>query len=249
MADQQSVALTRSRPGYAVAAVTHPAGKLALLVGLGMATLLASVAMAVAVVVVAAGVAWFAAGSPYVRKHFDELRTLRDRRERLAVRQAKLAAIGVDSGGLVELSTLVDLIEDTDDGWTARRFNLDDLLDRYVAVAISHQRCVYAMHTTDRMGLLRALASTPPSIASDVAKCRRDLIERRIATWDRTALQATRFEDELAAITDLVRLLAQRAACPDALADADLVQWRLAELDAEDAAMAQLTSGVESEAA
>jgi hypothetical protein len=248
MAEQQSVALTRTRPGYAVAAVTHPAGKVTLLVGFGMATLLASLALAVAVVVVAAGAAWFAAGSPHVRKHFDEQRTLRDRRDQLAVRQAQLSAIGLDSRSLVELSALVDLIEDTDDGWTARRFQLDDLLDRYVAVAIGHQRCIYAMHTTDRIGLLRALESTP-SPASDVARCRRDLIERRIATWDRTALQATRFEDELAAITDLIRLLAQRVACPDALVDADLVQWRLAELDAEDAAMAQLTAGVESEAA
>jgi hypothetical protein len=99
------------------------------------------------------------------------------------------------------------------------------------------------MQATDRSGLIRALAAAPALGSTAASRCRRELLERRIATWDRTALQATRFEDELAAITDLVRLLAQRSACPEALADNDLVQWRLAELDAEDQAMLQLAAG------
>ena len=242
------MALTRSRPAYALDAVAHPASKFLVFVGLGLATMLASMLVVVVVLAGVAAAAWVAAGSRHVRAHFDHLRVERDRRERLAHRAAELAAVGVDAGGLVELSALVDLVEAADGGWTARRFQLEDLLDRYVAVAIAHQRCVYAMHTTDRAGLLRALSSTPPRVISDVARCRRDLIERRIATWDRTAQQATWFADELAAITDLVRLLAQRATCPDTVGDAELIQWRLAELDAEDAAMAQLTAG-ESEAA
>jgi hypothetical protein len=122
----------------------------------------------------------------------------------------------------------------------------------YVGVAVAHQRCLQAMAATDRSLLLRSLAATPPSSSPETSRCRRQLLERRIATWDRTALQATRFEDELAEITDLVRLLAQRAACPDALIDGDRVEWRLAELDAEDAALHQLSAGdadVEADAA
>ena len=248
MADQQSVALTRSRPAYAVDAIAHPASKFLLFVGFGAATMIASVTLALVAVVVTVVAAWAASGSGYVRHHFDQLRDQRDRRARLGARAAQLAAVGVDPTGLVELTALVEVVETADQGWTARRFELVGLLDRYVTIAIAHQRCVYAMHTTDRAGLIRALASTPPRVASDVARCRRDLLERRIATWDRTAQQATRCSDELAAIVDLVRLLAQRASCPDTVADADLIQWRLSELDAEDAAMAQLTAG-ESEAA
>lgn len=243
MADQQLVVLARSRPAYAVDAVMHPASKLTLLVGFGMATLLASVALAAFVMVVAASTAWMVSGSPSVQRFFDEQHLSADRRARLHKRQAKLVAAGVEPTGLVELSTLVDLIEDSDGGWTHRRFQLDDLVERYVAVAIGHQKCLQAMAATDRSLLLRSLAATPPSSSPETSRCRRQLLERRISTWDRTALQATRFEDELAAITDLVRLLAQRAACPDALVDGDLVEWRLAELDAEDAAMHQLTAG------
>jgi hypothetical protein len=244
MADQQPpVAIVRSRPAYAVEAVAHPASKLMLLVGFGMATMLASIVLAAAVIVVATTGAWIASGSHYVQRHFDQQRDARTKRERSLKRQQALLAAGVEPGGLVELSSLVDAIEHSDNGWTARRFQLDELLDRYVAAAIGHQRCVSAMQATDRSGLIRALAAAPTLGSSEASRCRRELLERRIQTWDRTALQATRFEDELAAITDLVRLLAQRSACPDALVDNDLVAWRLAELDAEDQAMLQLAAG------
>jgi hypothetical protein len=248
MADQQLV-LARSRPAYAIDAVTHPASKLTLLVGFGMATLCASVALAAVFLAATTVTAWFVSGSTHVQAYFDQQHTVQDRRERLGQRQLQLTRAGVEPAGLIELSALVDAVEDSDGGWTARRFQLDELLDRYVSVAIAHQRCLHAMQATDRSLLLRALAATPNGIVAEGTRCRRQLLERRIATWDRTALQATRFEDELAAITDLVRLLAQRAACPDALVDGDLVEWRLAELDAEDAALHQLTAGTESEAA
>lgn len=221
----------------------HPASKLTLLAGFGMATLLASISLAAFVMVVACSTAWFVSGSPSVQRYFDQQHLSQDRRARLAKRQAKLVTSGVEPSGLVELSTLVDLIEDSDGGWTYRRFQLDDLVERYVGVAIAHQKCLQAMQATDRSLLLRSLAATPPSSSPQTSRCRRQLLERRIATWDRTALQATRFEDELASITDLVRLLAQRAACPDGLVDGDLVEWRLAELDAEDAALHQLSAG------
>jgi hypothetical protein len=249
MADQQVALVARPRPAYAVDAVTHPASKLTLLVGFGMATLLASVTLAAFVMVVAASTAWIVSGSPSVQQYFDQQHLALERRNRLVRRQAALQQAAVEASGLVELSALVDNIEDSDGGWTARRFQLEELIDRYVRVAIAHQRCLHAMQATDRSVLLRSLAATPPSSSPATSRCRRQLLERRIATWDRTALQATRFEDELAAITDLVRLLAQRAACPDALHDADLVEWRLAELDAEDLALHQLSAGTESEAA
>jgi hypothetical protein len=248
MADQQLALMARSRPAYAVDAVTHPASKLTLLVGFGMATLCASIALAAVFLAATTLTAWVVSGSPHVQTYFDRQHAAQDRRDRLGQRQAVLARAGVEPAGLIELSALVDAVEDSDGGWTARRFQLDELIDRYVSVSIAHQRCLHAMQATDRSLLLRALASTPPSPSPETARCRRQLIERRIATWDRTALQATRCEDELAAITDLVRLLAQRAACPDVV-DGDLVEWRLAELDAEDHALHQLTAGAEAEAA
>ena len=242
------MALARSRPAYTVDAFTHPASKVTLLIGLGMAALCASVALAGMFMVVCTTAAWLVAGSPQVQRYFDDQHVAQDRRDRLVHRQTQLLRAGIEPSAIVELSTLVELIEDADGGWIARRFALDELLDRYVGIAIAHQRCIHALQSTDRSLLLRTLAATAPNLGTAGSTCRRQLLERRIATWDRTAAQTTRLEDELASITDLIRLLAQRAACPDALADCELIESRLAELDAEDAALHQLTAGTEAEA-
>ena len=238
---QVATALARTRPAYAAQAMGHPASKLTLVTGLGLATMLASLTLAAVIFTVAASAAWIAAGSPQVRQHYDRQREERDRRMRNTQRHAKLVAAGVDPCGHTELTLLVETIETSDEGWTARRFQLDELLDRYIAVSIAHHRCLQAMHSVDRGALLRQLAAAPP-MGGDASRCRRELLERRIACWDRCALQASRFEDELAAITDLIRLLAQRSACPDGEIDAELVAWRLAEIDAEDSALLQLAA-------
>jgi hypothetical protein len=238
MRHELQVVAVRSRPAYAVDVIGHPAGKYSALVGLGTALLMASVVLAAAVAVTLVGVAWIAAGSQTVQRAIDRRRENELRRERRMFRERRMMRAGVQTLGLIELSALVDGIEGDRDG-SITQYELDDLLDHYVALAVAHERCLAALRATDRIGLARQLGHLPND-ASEATRCRRALIERRIACWDRCQTRAQQLEDELAATVDLVRLIAQRAACPDDPLELGAVARRLAELDLEDAALAQL---------
>jgi hypothetical protein len=239
MRHQIQVVGVRSRPAYAVDVFSHPAGRFAALVGFGASLVAASFVLAAALAVTMTCVAWIVAGSRSVQRGLDRRRERELRRERRLHRERRMMRTGVQTLGLIELTALVDGIESDRDG-AITQYELDDLLDHYVALAIAHERCLGALRATDRIGLARSLSQLPARDHGDASRCRRALIERRIACWDRCQVRAQQLEDELAALVDLVRLMAQRAACPDEDLELGSIERRLAEIDVEDAAIAQL---------
>src|SRR5262249_25084635 len=134
-----------------------------------------------------------------------------------------------------ELTLLSDEVERLDPE-LAQRFDLEDLLDRHVALALAHERCVRAMRMADRDHLVRSRAAID-------GRRRVDMFERRIRYWDQCKAQADRCAEEMATVADLVRLLAQKAACPDIVFEDDVLERRLWELDEEESAFHLLSAG------
>jgi hypothetical protein len=96
------------------------------------------------------------------------------------------------------------------------------------------------MRMADRDHLARARAE---HLTAPGSRRRAEVFERRIRCWDQARQQADQCADELATLADLVRLLAQKAACPEPLLDDDLLDRRLGELDEEERAYRQLSVG------
>jgi hypothetical protein len=80
-------------------------------------------------------------------------------------------------------------------------------------------------------------------MAIERSKRRRDIVARRVRHREECLRRVEQLADELEAIDELVRLVAQRAACPTV--DPDLgkeIERRLWELDEVDAAYDQLSA-------
>jgi hypothetical protein len=137
-----------------------------------------------------------------------------------------------------ELRTLVDEIERIDAA-EAERFDLQDLLDHYVSVAASHLRCIESL----RLAGADALPPATPISDANRSRRRREIMLRRIRHRDQCARRMEKLVDELEGIDELVRLVAQRTACPsfDLELDRELDR-RLWELDEVDAALHQLSA-------
>lgn len=72
---------------------------------------------------------------------------------------------------------------------------------------------------------------------------RREIIARRVRHREECLQRIDRLADEIDAADELIRLLAQRAACPSAESELDReIDRRLGELDEMDAAMRQLSA-------
>ena len=132
---------------------------------------------------------------------------------------------------------MVDEIERLDET-EAARFELQDLLDHFVHLALGHQRCVDAL----RLSGADALPAPLPPDAGRSSR-RSDIIQRRIRHRDECVRRMAQITDEIEGIDQLIRLVAQRTACP--VFDVELdreIDRRLWELDEVDAAMHQLSA-------
>lgn len=201
--------------------------------GLGYAGLVgAFVAM---LTVVALGVA--STRYAFVRRHLDRQAQIRDRCKRESTRLRQLRPTGpVRQQQYVELRELVEQVERTDPN-EAARFELQDLLDHFVTLAVSHQRCLEALRLAGSHDLPQH------TLALERSKRRRDIVARRVKHREECLRRVERLADELEATDELVRLVAQRAACPSI--DPDLgreIERRLWELDEVDAAYDQLSA-------
>lgn len=167
------------------------------------------------------------------------------RRARAARRRAReRALISTTLGGrevLEELANLVDGIEASAPD-VARRFELEELLDRHVALTLARERAIRAASMFDRGQLERtrdAFRSAP------VGNERRlELCERRLRTHEHCHARANDLATELALLADLIRLVAQRVACPEEPPPDDRIERYLAELDEDDAAQKQLADDI-----
>lgn len=212
-------------------AVTMFAGCL----GLGYA---GAIGAAIAVLVVVA-IAASAARLRRVRRYLDAQARVRARTRCELQRLKLLRPSGtVRLRQYAELRTLVEEIERLDPA-EAERFDLQDLLDHYVRVAISHQRCIESL----RLAGADALPAATPIAEASKSRRRRDILQRRIRHRDQCARRMEKLIDELDGIDELIRLIAQRTACPSFDLELDReIDRRLWELDEVEAALHQLSA-------
>ncbi len=202
--------------------------------GLGYAGLLGAL---VAMLIVAA-LGASAARYKFVQRHLDASAALRDRSRLESARFKALRPTGVvRQAQYVELRDLVESIE-RDDAGEASRFELQDLLNHFVEVSVAHQRCLNALRLAGG-----ELPVAVPMIDAPRSKRRREIQARRIRHRDECLRRIERLGDELEATDELIRLLAQRVACPLLHGDLDReIERRLWELDEVDAAIEQLSA-------
>lgn len=200
--------------------------------GVGAAGLLGAALATLLVAVLAVQAARTAA----VRRHLDAQARQRARLERDQRRLRLLRPSGaVRLAHYGELRALVDAIERIDPA-EAERFELEDLLDHWTRRAVEIQRL------SD--GLKLAGAGALPGAVGEVVRTsrRRQILERRIRHRDDCRRRMTELAEELDAIDELVRLIAQRTACPLGDDGDREVERRLWQLDEVDAAMHQLSA-------
>lgn len=203
--------------------------------GFGSAGLLGAAIAMLVVFVVAAHTARYRR----VRAYIDEQNRSREKARREAQRIKLLRPTGTTRiQHYNELRVLVDEIEHIDPA-QAERFELQDLLDHFVHLAVNHQRCNDSL----RLAGADALPAATPISTAMKSKRRRDILQRRIRHREKTVQMMEKLVDELESIAELVRLIAQRTACPSLDIELDReIDRRLWELDELDAALHQLSA-------
>ncbi len=174
-----------------------------------------------------------------VRRHLDVQAALRERCRREAHRLRQLRPTGpVRQQQYIELRDLVEQVERTDAA-EAERFELQDLLDHFVRLALHHQRCLEAV----RLAGSHDLPQTVSISEATRSKRRREIMARRLRHREECLQRVDRLADELDAVDELVRLVAQRVACPAVEPDLEReIERRLWELDEVEAALRQLSA-------
>lgn len=238
VSDARAEVSPQPRRAYLGHALTHPGSLLTFLAGLGL-VYVGSLVAAGLMMSVAICVAWTLSSSREFRRSIDEYVARQRRIERRNGREELLEQAGVPREPLTELTALVEDIERRDGGRISRRFELEEILDHWVQLAIARERCVRALRMADRAQLVRALAEEP-IVETRTSRRRRELLERRIRCWDQCKRDADRCAEELSAISELIRLLAQEAARPDLVLDDDEIDRRLRDLDDEQSALREL---------
>ncbi|MDB4961049.1 MAG: hypothetical protein JWP01_1048 [Myxococcales bacterium] len=203
--------------------------------GLGYAGIIGALVAMLAVI----GLGAMSARYGFVQRHLDHQAHLRARAKRENGRLRSLRPAGpVRQTQYLELRDLVEEVERTDPS-EAQRFELQDLLDHFVRLAVSHQRCIDALRLAGGNELPVAI----PITDANKSKRRREIQARRIRHRDECLRRIERLTDEIEAVDELVRLVAQRTACPSLDTELDReIERRLWELDEVDAALDQLSA-------
>ena len=175
----------------------------------------------------------------FVRTQLDKQFEYRVKQKRETDRMKQLKPTGpVRQQQYCDLRDLVNEIERTDPK-EAARFELQALLDHFVSLAVSHQKCLDSLRLAGSSDLPRALPLPDPHRSAR----RRDIMARRMRHRDECVRRIERLADELEAVDELVRLCAQRVACPQLDGELDReIERRLWELDEVDAALNQLSA-------
>lgn len=203
--------------------------------GLGFAGMYGAVLALLAVI----GIAAISSRSGGVRHHLEAQATLRERCRREAHRLKQLRPTGpVRQQQYIELRDLVEQVERTDAA-EASRFELQDLLDHFVRLSLHHQRCLEAVRLAGSHDLSHTLSINEAARS----KRRREILARRMRHREECLERVDRLADEIDAADELVRLVAQRVACPTIEPDLEReIERRLWELDEVEAALRQLSA-------
>jgi hypothetical protein len=214
--------------------------------GLGLGAYIGGPLLAGVMLALATVVTWIVSGTQGFQQNVDSaVRTHRRLKHRLE-REQRLDDAGLQRDGMTELNGLVDEIDRSDGGHLVSRLELEELLDEYCELLIARHRLLRAVRIADRGQLERDLTDARQiwqRSAEHRGALRRRiaLIERRQRWAAECASRAGRLADELAAIDQFIRLVNQRASCPDLTScDYGGLDRRLHDLDAEEAALAHL---------
>lgn len=173
--------------------------------------------VAAAAVLVAVSVAWIAR-APMARRGRlrREERHRRHRRERRELMLEQADACGPD---LEHLTALVERVE-REAPHEARCYGLDDMLDRYVEIAVA------------RAAYMRQLIRSPAPLAAEPGELVRAVRERAAGWRRRCTADVVRCDDLLGEISDLIKLYSERVTTPDIahLFDDDVVGRQLVTL-------------------
>jgi hypothetical protein len=204
-------------------------------IGVGYAGILGALVAMIAFVALGSAVTRYG----FIRRQLDHQFEYRVKQKREAERMKLLKPTGpVRQQQYCELRDLVNDIEKNDAG-EAERFELQPLLDHFISLAISHQKCLDALRLAGSTDLPRMMPLPDPHRSAR----RREIMVRRLRHRDECVHRIEQLADELEAIDELVRLVAQRAACPALEGDLDReIERRLWELDAVEAALSQLSA-------
>lgn len=222
----------RSRLTYVQGAVGNPVclavAVFAGCIGLGAGGLLGAAIAVLAVLVLGANAARYRA----VRSYVDGQAHARAASKRECRRLRLLQVTGAARQQHYEqLRLLVEEIERLD-ATEATRFELQDLLDHFVHLAVNHQRCLAALRLADAS----ALPQVMPINEVTTSKQRREILQHRIRCRDACEARMAAISDELDSIGELIRLIAQRTARPalevDLGRELDRRLWELEEVDA-----------------
>jgi len=239
---QPPTALAKHRANgltYVRSAITSPvcvsASVFAVCLGLGYAGIAGAALALVTVVVLGA----MSARHRFVQRYLDHQAQLRMGARRETARIAALRPSSpVRQTQYLELRALVEQIERMDP-LEAQRFELQELLDHFVHLADGHRRCSDALRIAGGHDLPVAISITD----AGRSKRRREIQARRIRHRDECLCRLERLADELEAVDELVRLVAQRTACPSIGPELEReIERRLWELDEVEAAMEQLSA-------
>jgi hypothetical protein len=214
----------------------------AVCVGVGYAGVLGALVATIAFVAIGGA----ATRNRFIRHQLDKQLEYRLRQRREAERMRVLKPAGpVRQQQYAELRDLVGEIEH-EDPREAARFELQPLLDHFIALAVNHQKCLDSLRLAGSSDLPRSLPLPDPARSAR----RRDIMQRRLRHRDECTRRIERLADELEAVDELVRLVAQRVACPQINDDLDReIEKRLWELDEVDAAMHSLSASTTTTAA
>jgi hypothetical protein len=207
----------------------------AVCVGVGYAGMVGALVAALAFVALGTSATRY----KFIRTQLDKQFEYRVRQKREAERMKLLKPTGpVRQQQYAELRDLVSEIERQDEA-EAERFELQSLLDHFIQLAVSHQKCLDSLRLAGSSDLPRALPLPDPHRSHH----RREIMQRRLRHRDECVRRIERLADELEAIDELVRLCAQRVACPSLEGELDReIERRLWELDEVDAALHSLSA-------
>jgi hypothetical protein len=232
-----STAITTVPQAQPPAKIARNVGALATVAGVGTCMYLGALIVALGVGALGVSIAVIYALRRAMRSSLEAHFAQRERWERRRRRERKLEDAGVSREELAELQILADEIERRDP-LLARRYDVDAMLDRHVEFTLAHERCLRAMRMCDRDQLARARTE---HVSRTGSRRRAAMFERRMRYWDQCKQQCDRCDEELAVLADMVRLLAQKAICPPAMVDDEMVERVLDELEEEESALRQLS--------
>jgi hypothetical protein len=171
-------------------------------------------------------------GSQAIQRQLDLAHAARLRHKREDARKRSLQLVGAVRRQ--QYSDLYDLVGDIErlGPSEAERFELQDLLDHFVHLATMQKRYLDAVEIAD--------SSVKPT-EEEGSSQRLAIFQRRMRHRDECKKRSDRISEELDSIRELVRLVAQRVACPESDVDLDHeIERRLWGLDAADEAQGHL---------